>query len=264
MPEFEDSDGVSHHYRRSKHRGDHLRGNHSRSPGFSAHSRSLSGSARYSPSSSMRNRGYECSPNTLRKLVSKELLESSGHGKIRHHGEYYDHRRNVDSNFANSSNHSSRRHHGNQKNRRDDGHHDGYHDNHQSASSKVVMLLGKYGRRKGAHGRIDMDDTPIALDSMTPEEAIAVFHDEVARMMLEEGQECGEAADVEEFLDGYMRLRSPFYVAMVDEFFRAVCVDCYKRPVEIPLDGRSGSLSSKSLRSDSQLHRHLDRFNTRM
>jgi hypothetical protein len=241
MPEFEDSDGASHHYRRSKQR-DHARVNLSRSP--SLHSRSQSGSA----SSSTRNRAH-LSPNTLRKLVSKELLASS-RGRMRHHGDYY--HRPVDSTIANSSNHSSRRHHGSQK--------------HHESASNVMVLLGKYNRRKGAHGRVD-DETPIALDSMTPEDAIAVFHDEVARMLLEEGQECGEAADVEEFLDGYMRLRSPFYVAMVDEFFRAVCVDCYKRPVELPVDGRSGSLSSKSLRSDSQLHhrlRHLHSFNTRL
>lgn len=254
MSEFEDSDGVSHHHPRSKERGDNSRADHS--PSYSAlHSRSQSGSARYSPASPTRN-GGEYSPNTLRKLVSKELLESS-HSRMRHHGDYYDvaHKRSVDSNIANSSNPSSRRHHGK---RRDDSRQGA------SASSKVVVVLGKYDRRKGAHGRVNLDDTPVALDSLAPEEAIAVFHDEVARMMLEDGKECGEAADVEEFLDGYMRLRSPFYVAMVDEFFRAVCVDCYKRPVEVPVDGRSVSLSSKSLRSESQLHHHFHSFNTRM
>lgn len=248
ISEFEDSDGVSHQYRRSKHRNDH----HSRSFSYSSHSRSQSGSARYSPASSTRNRG-QYSPNTLRKFVSKQFFDSSS-GKMRHHGDYYDHRRNVDPNMANSSNFSSRRH-GSQK-RRDDA---------QAANSKVVVLLGKYGRKKGNHGAGtqsgDADDM-VALDSMTPQQATAVFHDEVARMMLEEGEECVEANDVEEFLDGYMRLRSPFYLAMVDEFFRAVCVDCYKRPVDIPLDGRSGSFStsSKSLRSDS----HVNNFNMRM
>ena len=256
MPEFEDSEGVSHHYRRSKDRGNN-NNNRSRSLSHSAYSRSQSvSSARCSPPTSNHNRS-QYSPNTLRRIFTKELLDPPSHGKMRHRdGDYYDGHKH--SNLANSSNHSNRRRHGNPKKRTDDG--------GSNASSKVVVLLGKYGRRKGApRGRVDIDDdddTAIALDSMTPEEAIAVFHDEVARMLAEEGHECGEAADVEEFLDGYMRLRSPFYVAMVDDFFRAVCVDCYKRPVEVPVDGRSVG-SSKSLRLDSHLH-HFRDFNTRM
>lgn len=187
----------------------------------------------------MRNRG-QYSPNALRKFGRKQSSLDSPSGKVRHHGDYYDLRRNVDSSVANSNR---------SQKRRDDA-------QSAAANSKVVVLLGKYGRKKGNHGvgtqSGDLDDM-VALDSMTPQEAIAVFHDEVARMMHEEGEECVEADDVQEFLDGYMRLRSPFYLAMVDEFFRSLCVDCYKRPVEIPFDGRSGSFStsSKSLRSDS-------------
>lgn len=210
ISELEDSDGVSHQYRRSKHRDRNE---------LLYSSRSQPGSGRYSPAG-------QYSPSELRKLASKQFHDPSP--KTGHDDHYYDHR-----------NPGSRR----DKSRRDD----------EPAKPKVKVLLGKYGRSKKGH-RKEQDDM-VALDSMTPQEAIAVFHEEVARMMLEEGEECVEANDVEEFLDGYMRLRSPFYSSMVDEFFRAVCVDCYKRPVEVPIDVRSGSFStsSKSLRSDSLL-----------
>lgn len=124
-----------------------------------------------------------------------------------------------------------------------------------AVSSKVLVLLGKYGNRKGLRvaglqpapnpnpkPRISgfNDDatataaaSAVPLDSISPQEAVAVFQDEVARMMLEEG-ECDEIADIEDFLDGYMRLRSPFYLEMVEEFFRAVCFDCYRRPLDLP------------------------------
>lgn len=243
ISELEDSDGVSHQYGRSKHRNsDH----HSRS--FS-YSRSQSGSARYSPSSPTRrnNRGQYSPNNSLRKFISnKHSLDDSPSGKMRHHGDYYEYRGNL---HPNSSNFPSRRHGSSQK-RRDE------------SNSKVELLLGKYGHKKGNQRTSGDMDNMVALDSLTPQEAIAVFHDEVARMMDEEGEECVEAKDIEEFLDGYMRLRSPFYLSMVDDFFRAVCVDCYKRPVEIPVDGRSGS-SSRSFRSDSQLH-HFHNTNMRM
>lgn len=47
-------------------------------------------------------------------------------------------------------------------------------------------------------------------------------------MMFEEGLDCCEVNDVEEFFDGYMWLWLFFYLFMVDDFFRVVCVDCYK------------------------------------
>lgn len=240
VSEFDESDGVAHQYHRSKHRNNDY---HSRS--FS-YSRSQSGSARYSPSSSTRiNRGQYFPNNTLRKFVSNKQFLDSPSGRLRHHGDYYGHRRNL---HPNSSNLPNRRHGSSSQKRRDD------------VNSKVSMLLGKYGHKKEHHGpRGDMDDM-VALDSLTPQQAIAVFHDEVARMMDEEGEDCLEANDVEEFLDGYLRLRSPFYVSMVDEFFRVVCVDCYKRPMEFPAEGRSGS---SSLRSDSQLH-HFHNLKMRM
>lgn len=119
-----------------------------------------------------------------------------------------------------------------------------------AVSSKVLVLLGKYGNRKGLRvaglqpapnpnpksrnsGFNDDATSAVPLDSISPQEAVAVFQDEVARMMLEEG-ECDEIADIEDFLDGYMRLRSPFYLEMVEEFFRAVCFDCYRRPLDLP------------------------------
>lgn len=55
-----------------------------------------------------------------------------------------------------------------------------------------------------------------------------MFYDEVVCMMFEEGEECVEVNDVEEFFDGYMCLWLFFYLVMVDEFFCVVCVDCYK------------------------------------
>lgn len=210
--EVEDSDGLSHHERRTKHRN-----------AASLSSYSYSGS-RYSASTSDGNRG---------------------------NGGYYNRKRN-DSSLTNST-FSSR---GAPKKR----------DGNSTSGSKLAVQFGKHGNRKdrvGSQGQFrTSDDTAIPLDSISPQEAIAVFHDEVAQMMFEEGLDCCEANDVEEFLDGYMRLRSPFYLSMVDDFFRAVCVDCYKRPVDLPVESTPPSLnrlgssitSSKSTRSESQAH----------
>lgn len=116
-------------------------------------------------------------------------------------------------------------------------------------SSKVVVLLGKYGNKKGLRisglqtagpnanhvksTRSEVDREQVPLSSISPQEAVAVFQDEVASMMLEGGDGI-ELEDIEEFLDGYMRLSSPFYLEMVEEFFRAVCFDCFKRPLSLP------------------------------
>jgi hypothetical protein len=117
-------------------------------------------------------------------------------------------------------------------------------------NSKVAVLLGKYGSRKGLRiaglesgapstnlecnlDRMTNNPGDVPLDSLSPQEAVAVFQDEVARMMVEDG-EYAEVQDIDEFLDGYLRLSSPFYVQMVQEFLRALCVDCYKRPLELP------------------------------
>lgn len=63
------------------------------------------------------------------------------------------------------------------------------------------------------------------------EAAVNAFQDEIAQLMMDRS-ESNEIADIEEFLDGYMRLRSPFYLEVVEEFFRTVSYDCYKRPLE--------------------------------
>jgi len=159
-----------------------------------------------------------------------------------------------------------------------------------SSSSKLVVLLGKYGNKKGL--RIaglqqataasmnphpssnpsqmkNSNDTrnsaakqetdilePAAeaerqYESLNSKEAVAVFQDEVARMMMmmkknkkilkkdsrssnndssrSNKEELTDA--VQDFFTGYMRLHSPIYLKMLQDFFTAVCLDCYKRPL---------------------------------
>jgi len=64
------------------------------------------------------------------------------------------------------------------------------------------------------------------------EAAVTAFKDEIAQLMLDRS-ESNEIGDIEEFLDGYMRLQSPSYLEIVEEFFRTVSYDCYKRPLEV-------------------------------
>jgi hypothetical protein len=87
-------------------------------------------------------------------------------------------------------------------------------------------------------------------ESLNSKEAVAVFQDEVARMMMmmknkkilkEDSRSSNnnssrsnkeELTDaVQDFFTGYMRLHSPIYLKMLQDFFTAVCLDCYKRPL---------------------------------
>ncbi|XP_024381710.1 uncharacterized protein [Physcomitrium patens] len=223
VSEDEDSDGVSNHERRAKHRSD----------------------ASYSSYSS-----YHGSQSRSRSTSSSSTTTTSGSSSSRGYAECYDRKPNGSSmaKFTFPSRRTSK-----------------WRDGNSEASPRIAAQPRKHRNKKGREGgtqshSCEVDDMAISLDSITPQEATAVFHDEVARMMLEEGQDCGEAHDVEEFLQGYMSLRSPFYLSMVDNFFRAVCVDCYKRPLELPVGAtprirnRSGSsLISKSLRRERRL-----------
>lgn len=159
-----------------------------------------------------------------------------------------------------------------------------------SSSSKLVVLLGKYGNKKGL--RIaglqqataasmnphpnssnpsqmqNSNDTrnsaakqeadilePAAeaerqYESLNSKEAVAVFQDEVARMMMmmknkkilkKDSRSSNSSSSrsnkeeltdaVQDFFTGYMRLHSPIYLKMLQDFFTAVCLDCYKRPL---------------------------------
>ncbi len=85
-------------------------------------------------------------------------------------------------------------------------------------------------------------------ESLNSKEAVAVFQDEVMMMMVKNKkilkkdsrssnnsssrsnkEELTDA--VQDFFTGYMRLHSPIYLKMLQDFFTAVCLDCYKRPL---------------------------------
>ncbi len=67
------------------------------------------------------------------------------------------------------------------------------------------------------------------------QEAIASFQEEVTKMLLESSGEdeddVHELEAIEDFVNGYMQLNTPFYLEMVEEFFRAVCLDCFHKPL---------------------------------
>lgn len=86
--------------------------------------------------------------------------------------------------------------------------------------SQVTSKISEGGNGKISNGVISQ------------QEAVTAFQDEIAQLMLDRS-ESNEVADIEEFLDGYMRLRSPFYLEVVEEFFRTVSYDCYRRPLEV-------------------------------
>lgn len=88
-----------------------------------------------------------------------------------------------------------------------------------SYSQKTLHIAGMFSSFRSAEGCV----------SISQKEAVAAFQDDIAHMMLEE-QDSDEVADIEEFLDGYMHLKSPFYLEVVEEFFRAISYDCYHRP----------------------------------
>ncbi|CAM6040413.1 unnamed protein product [Sphagnum compactum] len=67
------------------------------------------------------------------------------------------------------------------------------------------------------------------------QQAIASFQEEVTKMLLEstgeDEDDVHELEAIEDFVNGYMQLNTPFYLEMVEEFFRAVCLDCFHKPL---------------------------------
>lgn len=93
----------------------------------------------------------------------------------------------------------------------------------------IVNLLSEFRSAQSPRsGGVGYSKLAANAAAVSRQEAVTVFQDEVAQMVLEGG----DIADIEEFLDGYMRLKSPFYFGIVEEFFRAMSYDCYKRPLE--------------------------------
>lgn len=109
-------------------------------------------------------------------------------------------------------------------------------------ADKVVVLLGKYGNRKGLRvagfspGRKESHDE-VALSAneldrlrsmiCPKKDAVTSFQSEVARMMLEGVDAPDLNMDVEQFIAGYMKLNSPFYIDLIEDFFKSVCIDCF-------------------------------------
>jgi hypothetical protein len=92
-----------------------------------------------------------------------------------------------------------------------------------SLTLEIAGLLSGFkvkAKSSGGNGRI------------LEQEATTAFQDDIAQLMLDRS-ESSEIGDIEEFLDGYMRLRTPFYLEIVEEFFRTVSYDCYRRPLEV-------------------------------
>lgn len=106
-------------------------------------------------------------------------------------------------------------------------------------AAKVVMLLGKYGNRKGLRvAGLPVPAPPPELyrlrNMLSPNStAVSAFQNEVARMMLEGVDVPGLNMDVEQFLAGYMKLNSPFYIDLIEDFFKSVCVDCFGHMEEV-------------------------------
>lgn len=111
-------------------------------------------------------------------------------------------------------------------------------------AAKVVVLLGKYGNRKGLRvsglspqqqQQQQQHQTTLSVKElnrlrtiMCPKnDAVSAFQNEVARMMLE-GVDVPELnMDVEQFIAGYMKLNSPFYIDLIQDFFKSVCINCF-------------------------------------
>lgn len=123
---------------------------------------------------------------------------------------------------------------------------------HAVVAAKVVVLLGKYGNRKGLRVA-GLPPTPKELQKpaqnfpdheldrlkrimMPKSDAVTAFQNEVARMMLEGVDVPALNMDVEQFLAGYTKLNSPFYIELIEEFFKSVCFDCFGQMGEIKGD----------------------------
>lgn len=90
----------------------------------------------------------------------------------------------------------------------------------ESLTLQIAGLISGY-RLSQVYGKSGMQEA-----------AVNAFQEEIAQLMMDHS-ESNEIGDIEEFLDGYMRLRSPFYLEVVEEFFRTVSYDCYKRPLQV-------------------------------
>lgn len=102
-------------------------------------------------------------------------------------------------------------------------------------AAKVVVLLGKYGNRKGMRFSA-LSTNPHqhqhqhhlrGMIAQPSNDAISAFQNEVARMMLEGADVPELNMDVEQFIAGYMKLNSPFYIDLIQDFFKSVCIDCF-------------------------------------
>lgn len=118
-------------------------------------------------------------------------------------------------------------------------------ENPAAAAAKVVVLLGKYGNRKGLRvgglppGPKDLKELQEEINLSAKDldrlrtiinpnsDAVSAFQNEVARMMLEGADVPELNMDVEQFIAGYMKLNSPFYIDLIEDFFKSVCMDCF-------------------------------------
>ena len=120
-------------------------------------------------------------------------------------------------------------------------------------AAKVVVLLGKYGNRKGLRvaglrekGQNVVNEVKLSateLDRLRSmicpnNDAVTAFQNEVARMMLEGVDVPDLNMDVEQFIAGYMKLNSPFYIDLIEDFFKSVCIDCFGHMDRVKVQGR--------------------------
>ncbi|XP_024369727.1 uncharacterized protein [Physcomitrium patens] len=118
-------------------------------------------------------------------------------------------------------------------------------------AGKVAVLLGKYGNRKGLrvaglppgtrefHNEVKLsaDELQRLRSIICPNnDAVTSFQNEVARMMLEGVDVPNLNMDVEQFIAGYMKLNSPFYIDLIEDFFKSVCIDCFGHMEEVGRD----------------------------
>lgn len=121
-------------------------------------------------------------------------------------------------------------------------------------AAKVVVLLGKYGNRKGlrvaglrdSKGPNVMNEVKLSANELDRlrsmicpnNDAVSAFQNEVARMMLEGVDVPDLNMDVEQFIAGYMKLNSPFYIDLIEDFFKSVCIDCFGHMDQVTREGR--------------------------
>lgn len=101
----------------------------------------------------------------------------------------------------------------------------------ENSTLEIAGLLSGFSQVK-ARVRVSSNGRVSTNRLMSQQEATTAFQDDIAQLMLDRGDST-EIGDIEEFLDGYVRLRSPFYLEVVEEFFRTVSYDCYRRPLDV-------------------------------